>query len=367
MLKFLCLLFSVIAVTSIEAKLPTYPFGDYPSKYWQFWWLYETESRPGQNETIIRPFYSSYHENLSDTYFYTSLYPIFYKQKTNYWEKWTFLFIFNKDSTIHPDTGEDTDFNITPLLNWGSGETSRDRYYGIFPFYGQIRSKLSWAEINFVMFPIYSNWQNKEFKAHSILWPMIIWGSSDNRKEYRFIPFFSYKSHPGKFYHSSVLWPFVQWGVDNLDKKEPSSYSFIFPFYNIKKSMHGNMGSYSYFWLPLLGGVFGYGYDKRTSEVDFNVLFFFIQYGYSNSKDYRKHIFFPFYGYSRFASKEFTFITPFYLHMRSDTYGVRSEYYYSIPLFYYITKHFVKENRTDIYFKFWPLFKYHKDSIEKFP
>lgn len=356
------ILFFLFITFSIDAKLPTYPHGEYPADYWQFWVFYEKEWRKGQNERILRPFYSTYHDDLRAHTYKTSLYPIYYSERTSHWDRWTFLFIFSHDSTLHDDTGDDSDLVLSPLFQWGRGETDKDRYVAFFPFYGKMKSKLSWGEVNFFLFPLYVDWSHKEFKARSFLWPFFVWGSSDIRSEYRFFPFYSKKAHIAKFEHYTVLWPFIQWGRDFMDKKEPTSYSFFFPFYNFKSSHYGNMKSRSFLWLPFLGGLAGYGYDRKTSEVNYNFLFFLFQYGYSNTKDYRKHIFFPFYGYSRFASKEFTFITPLYVHMRTDTYGVKSDSYYLVPFFYYMEKYFVKEERTDTYYKVWPIFKWHKDS-----
>lgn len=353
--------FLLFTSTGISAKNPKQIYGDSKSEYWQFWFLYESEKRAGQTETIIRPFFSSYYERQSDHKYQTVLYPLFYREKTNHWEKWSFLFIFSKDTAIHPDTGEDTDFILSPFLQWGKGETDRERYLAFFPFFGSIRSKITWSEINFFLFPLYANWQYKEFKAHAIIWPLILFGSSETRHEYRFLPFFSIKEHIGKYRHFSVLWPFIQWGNDFMDKKEPTSYAFFWPLFNFKKSEYGNMRSYSFLWFPILGSAFSYGYDKRTGEVDFQ-LFYLFQYGYSNDKDYRKHVFFPFYGYSRYAGKEATFITPFYINLRTDTHLVKTSYHFILPFIWSMSQYYKKEERTDEYFKIWPVFRYHKDT-----
>ncbi|MCC6274220.1 MAG: hypothetical protein IT569_00020, partial [Leptospiraceae bacterium] len=251
--------FLLFTSTGISAKNPKQIYGDSKSEYWQFWFLYESEKRAGQTETIIRPFFSSYYERQSDHKYQTVLYPLFYREKTNHWEKWSFLFIFSKDTAIHPDTGEDTDFILSPFLQWGKGETDRERYLAFFPFFGSIRSKITWSEINFFLFPLYANWQYKEFKAHAIIWPLILFGSSETRHEYRFLPFFSIKEHIGKYRHFSVLWPFIQWGNDFMDKKEPTSYAFFWPLFNFKKSEYGNMRSYSFLWFPILGSAFSSG------------------------------------------------------------------------------------------------------------
>ncbi|MCB1179179.1 MAG: hypothetical protein KDK36_16465, partial [Leptospiraceae bacterium] len=348
-------------INHLEAKLPKYPIGIYPAKYSQFWFLYESESRNGEDEFIIRPFYSSYQNKLFATKYKTSIYPIYYSQSTNHWSRWSFLFIFGNDSTEHPDTGEDSDLSLGGIVQWGSGETEKDKYGGIFPIYGTMKSKLSWNEINYFLFPIYVDWNHKEFKARSFLWPLFVYGKSDIRKEYRAFPIFSHKSHVGKFSHNSFLWPFFQWGKDSLDKKEPTSYSFFWLLFSKKSSYYGNMNSTGI--IPVIGSMslISYGYDKRTSQKDFALLFFLFQYGYSTDRDYSKLIAFPFYGYSRYAGKQFKFITPFFYRMKTDTFHLKANHFFLLPIFQYSIEYFPKEEREDRYIKIWPFYKHHVD------
>ncbi|MDX1957542.1 MAG: hypothetical protein SFU98_03160 [Leptospiraceae bacterium] len=362
-LKKLSLVFFLSFVISLEAKLPKTVYGIYPTTYFQFWFLYEKETTNGQTQVIFRPFFSNYKEKFSSHELTTSIYPLYYKERTMYWSRSTLLLFFTQDSTKHEDTGDDTDLNLSLLFLKGDGGVERDRYYGFFPFYGSFRSRLGWDEIYFFMFPIYTSWRYKDFKARSVLWPLTVYGSSETRSEFRIFPFYTRKSHIGKYERYNILWPFISFGKDFLDKKEPVSFSFFWLLFAHKKSLYGNMRSYSIF--PILGSMSlaSYGYDDRKAETNFSLFFFLYQYSYSNDKDMRKHIFFPFYGYSRFASKEFRFITPFYLHSNSDTYGVRSNSYYLFPpIFHYSKEEFIKEERTEVYYKFWPFFKWHKDS-----
>jgi hypothetical protein len=345
----------------LYAGSPKYPIGITESDYSQFWFLYQSEKREGQTEFILRPFYSNYIETLSNHRFKTSLYPVYYKQETSYWYKWSFLFIFDGNYTKHPDTGDDKDLTFGPFFRFGSGDTEKDRYFAFFPFYGKMKSLLSWSELNFVLFPLYVDWSHKDFKARSILWPLTVYGKNHVRKEIRVFPFYSHKSHIGKYYRYSILWPLFQWGKQFLDKKEPIEYGLYFPFYSYKKSMYGNMVERSYLYI-LIFPLYSYGYDKRTSLYDYRFLSFLFQYGYSNDKDYRKFIFFPFYGTSKYASKESLFITPFYFSMKSDTYLMRSEYTYLVPFYFRSEKQMIKEERNESYLKIWPLFRYYKDS-----
>jgi hypothetical protein len=343
-------------------QLPKHTHGVYPSEYSQFWFLYEKEKRTGQEQTFFRPFFSSYQEKPANHRFKTSLYPIYFSQSTGYWSKWSLFFLLGNETTQHEDLGEDSDYGITPLFQWGNGSTSKDEYSAFFPIYGTIKSKLSWSEIHFVLFPIYTSWNFKEFEAKSILWPFFLYGKSDVRKEYRALPFFAHKSHIGKFEHNSLLWPFFSWGRDNLDKKEPSSFSFAWLLFGYKKSYYGNMKSIAI--MPILGSMslFSYGYDKRTAAQDFSFLFFLFQYSYSNDKDYRKRIFFPFYGYSHYASKEFYFITPFFMKMKSDTYTEKTNFVYFVPFYISSKRFYPKEERTENYLKIWPFYRHYQDA-----
>lgn len=340
---------------------PQYPYGHSPSQYSQFWFLYQSEKREGQKEVIFRPFYSRYTEHISGHKFTTSVYPFYYRQEYPHWYKWTFLFIFDGNNIDHPDTGKDEDMTFGPFLRYGGGDTHKDNYFGFFPFYGKFKSLLSWSEINFLLFPLYVDWSHKDYKARSVLWPFFIYGKNHVRKEYRIFPFYSHKSHVGKYYRYSILWPFFQWGKSFLDKKEPVEYGLYYPFYSYKKSLYENMVEKSFLYI-IIFPLYSYGYDKRTSSYDYRVLSFIFQYGYSNDKDYKKFILFPFYGHSRYASKESTFITPFYFQMNSNTYLVKSNYTYLIPFYYRFTRDYIKEERKESYLKLWPFYRYYKDA-----
>ncbi|MCC5814639.1 MAG: hypothetical protein JJT78_07780 [Leptospira sp.] len=347
--------------SEIFSKIPDKPHGELPSDYFQFWFLYESEKRPGQNYEIYRPFFSIYQEHETAYKQRTVLFPLYYKEETNYWYTWSVMFLFTGTGFKHEDTGDDEDL-LTPFLLWGGGDTEEDRYWGLFPFYGQLKGKLGYKEVNFVLFPIYSNWQRRDYKAHGVLWPIVMWGGSETRSDVRAFPFFAKKEHKGKYYQYSVLWPFFQWGRKYMDKREPISYGMFFPFYLYKDSDEGNMKSRGLFWFPFLGSFLGAGYDKRTSEVDFNLLFFLVQYGRNNDMDYRKLIFFPFYGQYQFASKKSTFISPFYFRMTTDTHHVQSHYTFILPFFSQMDQYYPELDRYDEYWKLWPLIRYHRDT-----
>ncbi|MBI3396085.1 MAG: hypothetical protein HY042_09640, partial [Spirochaetia bacterium] len=140
-LVFLCIILPV----PLFAKLPTTVEGETQRSYWQFLFLFESTTAPGQREFVIRPIipiYSSY-RNDEKAYTFTSiLYPIYYSHGTNQWSRWSLFYFFSGDDRAHTDTDDDTDLLLTPLFAWGRGDTERERYVSFFPFYGRIRNKL---------------------------------------------------------------------------------------------------------------------------------------------------------------------------------------------------------------------------------
>ena len=83
---------------TLNARMPTRVEDQTPREYWQFLFLYESTSAPGQEEYIWHPFYGQY-TNAEKAYEYRhSFYPLYYGHGTNYWHKWSVLYFL---------TGED--------------------------------------------------------------------------------------------------------------------------------------------------------------------------------------------------------------------------------------------------------------------
>ncbi len=367
MSRYSALFWAVLLVTPfcpILARMPTSIEGEMPRKYWQFIFLYERTSTVGQTETILHPFFSHY-TNEEKAYSYsTVLYPIFYSHGTNYWKKWTALYLFTGDDFYHEETKEDTDIFLAPFFYWGSGDTEKERYFSIFPFYGRIRSKIGYSEIQYVLLNLYVTWAYRDYRAYSILWPVLMWGGSPTRSDFRFLFVYSSKIHTGKYEHRSVLWPLIQWGYDDLDKQEPRGYFLAWPFYGRKWSQDGNLSAHAILpVIPLMAPVIAaWGSDKKTNTFDLKLFLGLYQYGYSDNPIRRMNIIFPFYGYYRFAEFEGTFIALLYSNLKTHSLTDESEYTTIVPFYWDSVRHHRQERETENYFKIWPIFQYIKDS-----
>ena len=355
----ICLLF---VQSTLYAKLPELPHGALPSQYFQFWFLYENEMRPGQTLHTFRPFYSIYRDDITAYKFQSSLFPVFYREETNHWHTWTILFFITGVWSKHDDLGDDDDLQLTPLFLWGRGDTQRERYVAFFPFYGKIYNRLSYSEVRFILFPFYSEWKHKEYEATGIFWPFYMRGESPTRKDIRIFPFYSRKKHEGKYERNVILWPFFQWGRENMDKKEPFSYGMFWPFYLWKDSDEGLMKARAYLWFPILSGLFAHGYDKKVGQYYGNLFYFFLQFGTSNNGKYEKLIVFPIFGRYKNAGKETRFYTPFYFEASTNKSYLKSNMYFFLPWILWEDEEYPSLGKSAHYFKIWPLFKYENDS-----
>ena len=52
---YILLLLGMGFVSFLHAELPRQPYGLQRADYWQFWFLYDTETRPAQKEGVFHP------------------------------------------------------------------------------------------------------------------------------------------------------------------------------------------------------------------------------------------------------------------------------------------------------------------------
>ena len=350
---------------ALEARMPVQTEGESPRDYYQFLFLYDHTLTPGQSEYNFHPFYTTYESSEKAYDFNTFLYPIFYEHGTNYWRKWTFLYLFTGEDRYREKEKKDSDIFLAPLFYWGYGNTEREQYFSIFPFYGRIRNKLGWSEIGFVAFPLYVNWSHRRYQAHSILWPIIMWGGDGAvRSDFRFLPFYSRKLHRGSYDYKSVLWPIFQWGSTDLNKRDPRHHFMFFPFYARKWSDSGDLSSHSILY-PF--SLVAWGYDRKREASEFRALWFLYQDIEGKNPYISKYVVFPFYASYRYGNPELPYqkSMDFYMllagQLTTNSNSIQSEYDFFIPFYYNHDRYYTRENQQAHSLKIWPLFHYYDD------
>jgi len=162
--------------------------------YWD-----SNDNDPSERSLLIVPFFGQWYDgNLHDTW----VLPV-------YWAK----------------DGDDTTALVIFPVYWQMkhSEVIFPFYWNVddgaaivfFPFWGRLQGKTrNWQ---FFLWPLYTGTQRGDYEGHKVLWPILTWGSNDDKSElrYRFWPLFgtSRKSWDDRMRkRSHALWPLFWWG-----------------------------------------------------------------------------------------------------------------------------------------------------------
>lgn len=191
----------------------------------------------------------------------TALHPLWRRVETPHETRWQFLepifagrttndesssrFLAFGWSRTHRSgsTQSDYDFMLFPLLWFGTGPESRERYFALFPIGGVIESFAGFAQAGFVLWPLYY-WVKKEVSEpgtfHNVT-PLIGWVSGGPRDaSWHFLPVAGRWHWEGKHDKWSFLWPIFHWQKNRLDTSDPSTLFAIWPLFGVEQSERMN-------------------------------------------------------------------------------------------------------------------------------
>jgi hypothetical protein len=356
---------------------------DAKEKYNWFWFLYEKDAVSVYPSTLITPFYFT--SKNGETRYTASLPPfIFYKyeNKRSVSRYWLLGFVNDIDYT-HSNGVEDYDFMAFPLTAYGTSPDTRDKYLFVWPVGGVIKGKLgldylhSWIYPGVALFflyppkslvyiplyllacivPVYETYGKGDYSARSILWPLIQWGGSPDRSEFRILPFYAHNTKTNYYDNYSYLMIFNFNKTFYKDGRELDT-KMAFPFIARRWMNDESAEASSLFW-----PFFSWGYSKRQGSFEINFPWPLVMYQYSESPWVRKKIFFPIYGHIQYERDDTEFITPLWFTMKRDNDTFSSEYYFAAIIVWYFTRDY-KRNQSAYYgnkwsyFKIWPLMRY---------
>lgn len=350
-----------------------------------FWFLYEQESSYEFDTFVFRPFYMSHFNKKNNKRYQASLPPfIYWKYTTKRKEERHWLLGFSSDvNYLHSNKVYDYDFGFFPFIYYGSSVEKKDQYFMLWPLGGTLKGKLAHDRISpwvfpgvalfyyyppssiymgvaylFVsMIPAYVSYDWKDYHAQAILWPLIQWGSSPKRKDFRILPFYAHNYKKDAYDNYSYLF-FINYQKTFLSKKKTQTTFFVVPLFARRwSSSHSTSAS------TLLWPFFSWGYNKREGNLEINFPWPLFQYRRSEKPFVRKKIFFPFYGYYEKQKRKTEFITPLYFTLKENLSNLKSEYYISFFIIWYFKRDYKRSPSTYYgnswrYFKIWPLFNY---------
>lgn len=158
-------------------------------------------------------------------------------------------FVDHGDLPDYPTRDEDHDVGLLPLFAWGDGDREEESYFALMPFGGVTRGQWGKEEITWVGFPypLYACAQDRMYRSHHVLWPLVNWIDGDTRPEperygeakvdgFRVLPFYghyertSIRGEP-VYDRTFVMWPFLTWASDGLNEPVPTETFMAFPFF----------------------------------------------------------------------------------------------------------------------------------------
>ncbi len=359
---------------------PSAGSGRVVSKYdWQ-WFFYEKSSGRFGNVVVYRPFFLEAEKD--DNLFQASLMPLFfwrYKNERKDVRKGLFGF-YESDRYLHEKNKADNDTGLFPFFYYGSGAEKEDDYLFVYPFGGTINGKfgldymspyifpgialfflyppasllsfqtLLWGLI--AMVPLYMNYGRGDYNAHAVLWPLIMWGESGTRRDFRIFPFYS-RSYKKDWYDNYTYLMLINYRHTYFANDDRYTF-FFFPFFGRKWSRSGEASA-----ATVLYPFFSWGVDRKRGSREINMPWPLVQIADSRSPYTKKRIFFPFYGEYKYRNYTSTFITPFYFNITNRTDSVFSSYTYNFILCWYFKRDYTVRHsyygNSWRYFKIWPL------------
>lgn len=357
-----------------------------------FWMFYEKDKTEKYSTVVYRPFFmrNTYSPNNYCNSFEASLMPVVYwKYTTSRKTEWKSFFSFvDSIDYRHTDGIMDYDLGILPVLFYGSSPDPRDRYLMILPFGGTIKGKLgqdritAYAFPGFLLFflyppaslfslqtiiyvaacfiPVYVDYEDRDYKAKGILWPLVQWGKSENRDDFRILPIYGHNYK--KDYYDNYSFLFIGNYQHVFLRHDEQKTLFVLPFYGRRWSRSNDNNASSLLW-----PVFSWGYNRKAGDLEINFPWPLVMIQDCQSPKIYKRIFFPFYGKYIFDNQQTVFITPLYMSLKRSNENFESNYYINCLIAWYFERQYLKKphpvyGKSWHFIKLWPLFQYEYDN-----
>ncbi|MFO0981767.1 MAG: hypothetical protein U1E76_08500 [Planctomycetota bacterium] len=285
--------------------------------------------------------------------------PLFeYDQRQRRTRAWLIPLIYYQN--IERPEGRDWDLLAFPFF-MGGGDAG-ERYFGLFPLAGYLRSFAAYDSITFVLFPLYYSATKRvtETRTNYNITPLFGWtegGVLDG--SFHIYPFYGQSIWKGKYDKRTVLFPFFNYDRYGLDTDHPATLFAIWPLW-----MRDHADNHE-FW-TLLWPLFRFNWEEpdrlgsepnsarqRYSLIDFP----WPLVHYENGRKFEKLRIFPFYSHYRSHDLESrAYLIPL-IWDRAERVrdGVRSSFYF-VPFVHHQVTSYEDFRGSDSYLKIWPFY-----------
>ena len=194
--------------------------------------LFKLQHQQQKQILAIRPFLYKTSDEKDGSTATQYLYPLASSQSSPEASTIQVLKLFQKN-VYHENKDDEPDDRFTmlfPLYISGTSE-KYGPYTSIFPLYGDIYERFWRDEYHFVLFPLYGRTVRKGITTRNYLYPFFSTISGENESGFQFWPLYGQSAKEGAYQKRFFLWPFFMREESGLNTDNPTSKSYVLPFY----------------------------------------------------------------------------------------------------------------------------------------
>lgn len=327
----------------------------------------EDEERGGKGIDILGPFFTYrrdseekdvafrplfYSKTKPAQYRLDYLYPMGKYERTDRRVESYFRLIYSTDRDLEKEKPEKKERGFL-LAFWGETEKG-EPYGGFFPLYGSLKNRFGRDEMNFFLWPIYSDSREGDNKTYTFLWPFFSYSEGTGREGFKFWPLGGYDRKENDYQKTFFLWPFFHFEKRYLYTDDPTEINMVFPLYVSQTSSRRVQRS-------VLWPFFTHVRDDDDHYTQWDFPWPLVQWGKGDEKEIFR--IFPVYGRKYWETYERGYILwpiYWYVHDKGDHYRRTLDRY--LLLSKNETKIWEKEGKQERRLRVWPFFYWRQET-----
>jgi len=238
------------------------------------------------------------------------------------------------------------------LAFWGETDKG-EPYGGFFPLYGNLKRRFGHDEINFFLWPLYSDSRDGESKTYTFLWPILTYSEGGGREGFRIWPLGGYDRKENDYRKSFFLWPIFHFEKRHLYTDDPTEVNMVWPLYV-------SMESSKRVQKTVIWPLFTYAHDEDEHYTQWDFPWPFIQWAKGDDKSIFR--IFPIYGHKDWEGRDRGYILwPIYWYVREEDDRYKEVLDRYLLLSKVQTRQWKLEGREERRLRIWPLFYYRQE------
>jgi hypothetical protein len=249
---------------------------------------------------------------------------------------------------------------LLPVVFTGT-DNDGERYYGLFPVFGDIHNIIGFDKLSFVLFPVYLKADQGLTEGHSLVWPLFNRTTAKKWHKWRVFPFYGFReSREGDWCQQFLAWPIIHWSHWSSEDRSGNAW-FVFPLLGrsreqLPRNEVDSEAQQTAQSTTVLWPFFLFANTPSTQTV--HAPWPFVQFNHSefNGREQRKLYLWPFWGRADQEKKWYRFLAWPFFHQWHDTHSSETIHRTWLVPFYRDQRRLIESSQTSRQLQVWPLF-----------